>query len=274
MPTEAEVEQITERVRSEATDGDAVRVLPLWYKDARVGLYDLPMILTQELEENLDLPFVSTLYVPYVHAFDSGLEQTTAHLSDVETLLDLEHISLLRGQPELEFRALWDATHAIRDANVEAVKGPNRRETCDRWTQDAYHCGSFNRWLHVGVRSRDVGDDPRTCIIANPRPHPEAWSISWENVPLGDRLRIRYGYTMWALRATRGGELRFNVYVNGEEVHAASLQINDAEYAYVDVPMANVEATEGTVEVRIEADDHFDRFFCFRLQTTEQAQGE
>lgn len=276
-PEDSDVRAINETVVAAYRDGDALRPLPLWFKDARLGLDGVPMLLTDPLENNLDLPLYRRLFVSYVPAFDDALDETLAALDGVETLAETPRMRLLVGNVSLSYRALWDSTQAIRSADVGRIpfgEAESARIPCTRWLRDAWHCERFNEWLHVGVRNREIDDNPRRCIIANPREARESWSIRWDDVPLGDRVRLRFGYTMWALRASRGGDLHFRVFVDGVERYAHTLGIDDFGYEYVEIDVSDESADTGTIEARLYADDHFDRFFCFRLQTVEDLQAE
>lgn len=269
MPSADEVTTINDVVLAEFAEGDAVRVLPNWFKDARVGLDDIRLIQTESLLNNLDFAHVNRLYVSYATAYKQDADDAVSYLTDVENLRSTKRMALVRGTVALPFSVTWDAVNSIRAADVARIGADGARFPCTRWVKDAWHCDQFNEWLHVGVRNREIDDTPRTCIVANPREFPEKWSVRWTEVPLGDRLRIRYGYTMWALRASRGSDLDFRVFINGEEVHQHTLEIDDFGYAYIEIPIAADAPPLGEIEVQNVAEDHFDRFFCFRLQTVE-----
>lgn len=239
-------------------DGDAVRPLPAWFDTSRTALGDRPYLLATPLDplERYRFQRVWFLAAGGAPLTDADL----AWVSEPELVHETDRARLYVANVEEGPDVRWDGLAALADASV------HRGETaCTTWLDGGWHCGRYHEFLYVGAAMREMDEQPRRCISANAPERGEAWSIVWEDVPAGDRLVVRAGNTFDAVRALRGSEVRFEVLV--DEVPVLEHRFHPDATGYPSFEIDSI-ARDGTfrLEVRVAADDHLDRLFCFRPQ--------
>lgn len=245
--------------------GDAIRVLPLWWEDGRVGLDGLPILMQEPLDE-WDRHRFTRMWLVYPDAYASQASVERAWLSDVETLFASGGLNVERGSVVQERPVLWDAFTAVQDATVTRRGADDAVRECERWDGRAWYCGGHDEFLFVGRVIREMDDQYRECVSANPLPDRDAWSIEFANVPAGDSLDVRAGIALASARLPRGSETFFKVFVDDELVFERAFAKEELGYPEVRIPTPpDVETV--TLRFEVSAVDHLDRFFCFRAQT-------
>lgn len=271
VPTTSDVVAANQAIASQLAEGDAVRPVPAWFADARIGFGDWPILMgtapdTWELHhfERVALVF------PVTHEEAAEAEAVAMGLTDLEALFDANGYRAVRGSLPPVSPVVWDAADEVELALVSKWNSDREIErSCDRWMHDSWHCERFNAFLFVGARLREMGDqEPHRCVVMNAVEPPEAWRVKWSEVPAqGRSLRVRAGNTYEAVRAERGGPLLFEVVVDGDVAHARTYEIHDESYAEIRVPLPDTPTAE--VELRLSTNDHFDRFFCAQAQVVD-----
>lgn len=268
MPSTAEVTSANGAIAQLLVEGDAVRPVPFWFADARIGFDEWPILAGNVLDEWEVHQFQRVVVVyPTTHEAEARSEVTRLGLTDVTTAYDSSRYAALTGKLPSSSPVIWDAAEDIRSANASQVG--DREVECDRWMHDAWHCGRFNAYIFAGARTREMGDqEPRRCIALNAPEPPASWRLSWDTVPAAGRtLRVRAGNTYEAVRAERGGPVAFRVRVDGEIVHEEVFDIHDTKHESIEFELP--EGPEASVQFEVGSMDHFDRFFCVQAQVIE-----
>jgi hypothetical protein len=245
--------------------GDAVRVLPLWWEDGRVGLDGLPVLMQDPLDE-WDRHRFSRMWLVYPDAYAGRAEVERAWLSDVETIfagggLTVERGTIVPGRP-----VLWDAFTAAQDAAVSRRNASDEERECTTWDGRAWYCGGHDEFIFVGRVIREMDDQYRECVSANPPPDRDTWEIEFSDVPAGEALDVRAGIALASARLPRGSEVLFKVFVDDELVFERAIAKEELGYPETRIPTPP-DAETVTLRFEVSAADHLDRFFCFRAQT-------
>jgi hypothetical protein len=161
---------------------------------------------------------------------------------------------------------LWDGFDAVQQAVVSQRPPEGDERACHRWINQAWSCDRYDEWIHVGPVVRGMGDEqPDNCIAANAPANGRAWVIRWADVPsAGATLRWKAGLTFEAIRSTRGGPVAFRVYVDGTLAHEDTFEQNDRRYDTQSVRLPD--APTAQIRFEVQAQEFYDRFFCFRPQ--------
>ena len=260
MPSRAELQPVAERIHAERQAGDWVRTLPTWFHRSREVLGDQPYLNGAPLDP-LERHLVERIW--YVAENQAQAEPDRSWTPEISWFLEGPRVSLGLGVVAPGPDVLWDGWSALEDARVRRGE-----RACTTWIDDGHHCGAYNEFLFVGRAIREMDEQPRRCISANAPDRGDAWTITWSDVPRGETLRVRAGNTFDAVRALRGSDVEFSVALDGAVVLEERFDPNAIGYPMLEasVPASAEETVEVTITVR--AEDHFDRFFCFRPQMT------
>ena len=271
MPATSDVAAANAEIAASMQDGDAVRPVPSWFADARLGFDDWPILMGTTLDtwELHHFHRVTVVY-PLSHEDAARAEAVEMGLTDLEAVYDANGYRAVRGALPPVSSVVWDAADEVQNAVVARYADGEPTERCDRWMHDSWHCGRFNAFLFVGARVREMGDqEPHRCVVMNAVEPPDGWEVRWLDVPArGRTLRVRAGNTYEAIRSERGGPMAFEVLVDGEVVESRVFEIHDESYDELNVPLPDAPTAE--VELRLRTTDHFDRFFCAQAQVVEQ----
>jgi len=267
MPATVAAEEGNREIMARRRPRDAVRPWPLWFADARLGLGDMPILMSETIDE-WEQHRHDRVWLAYSTSHARSLEMTLpAWLGERETVFDaagyrVEAAAVTPPSPPV----LWDGFDAVRDAVVSQRAPDGDERPCHRWLNQAWNCDRYDEWIHVAPVVRGMGDEqPYNCIAANAPANGMAWIIRWADVPsAGATLRWRAGLTFEAIRSSRGGPVTFRVFVDGALSAEQSFDPNDRSYATqsVDLP----DAPTAQIRFEVEAQDFYDRFFCFRPQ--------
>ena len=265
-PSSAELE--AQRIRgaelliNRSTPRDGYAVWPVWDDQARVGLEELTYLGGEPIDP-WDRHLVERVWL----LTTSGDSETAAASlfgprvslrseSRVDTSADVSVAEVRFPRPD---SVVWDGWLNVEEATV------HRGDLlCDTWTSDAWHCGRYNEFIFVGARFREMDQEPRRCIAMNAPERGEWWDVNW-TVPAGHRLRLKAGNTYDAVRATRGSAVALEVRWDGEVVLQDTFGPDDSDYRAFETPVLGTEG-EGSLSIRVRADNFFDRFFCVRPQ--------
>lgn len=266
MPKPEDAAEAAGLVRASFEQGDVVRVYPWWYDDSRVGLGPLPVLPGRELDDYDRHRFQRLwLLVPDSHA-EQALD-AAPWLEDTSEVARFGSIGVFRGNIRHDDHVAWDAFTEFEAAEVSrAARDGSDEQRCDVRRRSERHCSRIDPWIYVFAATREVDDTYRDCVQVNVAPGDERWILRWSEVPRAARMRIRSGNTLLATRSERGAPVHMRVYVDDVEVAASVTQIHAGDYPELDIEMPQA-AEPAHVRVEVEADDHFDRFFCFRAQT-------
>ena len=248
-------------------EGDVVRVRPLWFADGRLGLDTLPILAGDELDE-YERHRYRRMWLAYPLSHANEVDADRDWLADAEVVFDRGGYRVELGTTTTVPPVVWDGFDAIEQAAVSRRNPDGVERDCSRWTRGAWHCGFYNEFIYVGPSIREMGDEePHACIMANPPENGDTWMIRWDDVPTAPRFRMRAGHTFMAVRSGRGAPVDIAVFVDDEEAVRDRFELDDQRWAEVSFALP----TRETVDLRVEihADDHFDRFFCFRPQVVE-----
>jgi len=261
MPTRDALGPIADSLNAQLRSGDWVRTLPSWFYRTREVLGHQPYLTGTPLDP-LERHLVERIW--YVVEDPRQADADRAWTPQIEWSMEGDRVALGVGEVVPGPPVLWDGWAALESGNVSRGE-----RSCSTWIEDGHHCGTYNEFLFVGRAVREMDEQPRRCISANAPDQGEAWTITWSEVPRGAYLRVRAGNTFDAVRALRGSEVTFAVSVDGEVVIDERFDPNAVGYPLFEAavaPGAPDELVEVSVSIR--ADDHFDRFFCFRPQMT------
>jgi len=256
-------------VREGFTHGDVIRNLPWWFDDARLGLPGLPVLVTRELDE-YDRHRFDRMWLLYATAYEADAARERAWFASYETVFDAGGYRIDVGPIAPGPRqVLWDAFSDLESAEVMQIDIDGRHRPCDLWTEDAWHCGRPDRFIFIGRVIREMDDVFRYCISSTAPPDGRRWRVTWNDVPLGNDLRVRAGNTSWGARQYRGSPVELTVMLDSEPVVTHVFPRNTWGYPEFVVDTGARRGSTGEVTVELYADDHMDRFFCFRAQTTQ-----
>jgi hypothetical protein len=248
-------------IREQAREGDIVRVEPVWADDPRVLLNTLRYDLTQQpMREVLD-----GYGRVWVMAGFNRAEKVHAQMPSEYVLVEAEQygmVDLLLYEIPAELRPKFDFLEALPQAQVRRV-GLRGTQVCSLWAENAWHCQRVDKFLNVGVRLREMGDDPRRCIYAPPIPDGGTLEIDFPDVTLGTRIEGRAGMDNWAIRSDRGSDTTFEVQLDGESATSLRIGKHDREFFPFSIDTSARAGEKAKVSFRIHADDFFDRFLCF-----------
>ncbi len=268
MPSTDDVSAANIIVAEMMTLGDAVRPVPFWFADARLGFSEWPILAGNEPDEWEVHRFERVFIVyPTTHEPAAREEADRLGLVDIAVAHETATYAALVGHLPETSTVLWDAAEQVRDARARQVG--DSEVLCDSWIHDAWHCGRFNAYIFAGARVREMGDqEPRRCIAMNAPEPPASWRLAWDEVPAaGHTLRIRAGNTYEAVRAERGAPVALRVRVDGDVVHEAVFGIHDPSHESVEIVMPQQPVSE--LQFEVGSTDHFDRFFCVQAQIVE-----
>ena len=270
MPTSEVVAAANSAIATEMTDGDAIRPIPEWFADARLGFDDWPILMGNELDDwQLHRFERVTVVYPTTHETAARAEVEQMGLTDLVAAYDADGYRAVRGTLPPVSQVVWDAADTVADSVVTQTIDGAEQTRCERWLHDSWHCERFNAFLFVGARLREMGNqEPRRCVVMNATEPPASWNLRWDAVPAASReLRVRAGNTYEAVRSERGAPLRFRVRVDGEVLLDRTFSIDDQSFEELRVPLPATRVA--AVEFELGTTDHFDRFFCVQAQVVD-----
>lgn len=151
----------------------------------------------------------------------------------------------------------------LDNARVERTGGDKTR-TCDNWDagQRAWHCGEKDKWLYVGEEFQFLGRDPHRCIWTHPLPAEKVHRVTFPDVELGDRFRLRAGLAERGARSKRGSDVDLRVAVGDEREETATIPARETSWDPIDIDTSGWADSRRDVVVEVSASDIKDRFVC------------
>lgn len=254
--------QAAEHIRAHWTDGDVIRIEPVWLDDPRVYLDGFEFDpASQPLLENLGRYRRVWILAGYSRGDTLSLpegfrEIERHHFGKVDLLLFEAPAS---ETPRFNFLA------ALRKAKVYRLghDGKGRQECHWKDAVQAFHCGRIDAWLFVAERLTDLDGEPHRCIYMPPLPEKKKHRVTFEKVLLQSRIVGRVGQSSVAVRAERGSDVHFDVTINGEPAHTLVLPPHDGSAFTFDIDTAELAGQPADVSFTVWANDFFDRYPCF-----------
>jgi hypothetical protein len=272
MPEHDVVVAANQAISGEVGDRDAVRVAPGWFDTARIGFDTRHLMLGTDLDEYDRHRFDRLWLLSSASHAAVAARDRAAWLRETEVRFEQSGYRIEVGRVTQTDTVLWDGLEQIRQARVE--RQPLQKGApvaCSRWDANAWQCGRVDPYLFVGPVFREMDESFRECVSANALPRGQRWSVLWSQVPLGSKLRFKAGNTYLAHRSPRGSVVHLSVLLNGIEVAKRDFMPHELGYPETVVDTAALRGGIGDIEFRVWAEDHFDRFFCFRPQTLDTA---
>ena len=271
MPDDAAVALVNQQIRDAAGEHDLVRTLPLWFNGGRVGLGELPVLLSRD-PDLWDIALAEHVWVAWSASHERLARRELAQLRDVEVLVSDGPFRLARARSP-EARPAWDAYDAARDAVVRLVahQGAEQR-SCARWIDGGWHCGSYNAWVNLTPGIREMDETPRrTLMTAPPEPHLYL-SAAWSDVPIRDVIEMRAGNGFTGVRSARGSATVVQLLLDGEVVVERAFPPQERGYPLMRVDTNARTGQTAQLEVRVYADDPLDRAFGFRVRSVSRGE--
>lgn len=265
-------------VREHAGERDAVRVVPDWSDASRMGLDQQSFSLTTRFDD-----FDRALFdrVWWIGA-DAWRSQTAAELDrfpGAQRVWSESGVSVdVADVPNQGWRVVLDGYRDLAEARVSRVPihstldRPTAPVTeCTLWLDGrSWHCGRRDAFVYVGRVTRELDDELRRAVYANPPGDGQRWRIAWEVSEPVQQLRLRAGNTLWALRHFRGSNVHMEARINGHLVARHVFEPDDFGFPEFQTTLPPVQLP-AEFAVEIWADDPLDRFFCFRPQLLTRA---
>jgi hypothetical protein len=239
----------------------------------------LPWSLTESFDD-YDRALYERVFLVWTDAYQSAAVSELATMTGVESVFSEGGVQVAAGsvghdgRPAIlldGYRDLHSATvfraNVIEPADqVENEFFDEASTVCSSWLDESqWHCGRRDDFVHVAQVSREMDDQVRNCIYANPPGGQTRWRIEWPAVDGATQLRLRAGNTLWAQRHHRGSAVHIRALVNEVEVTSMTFEPDASGYPESVVDLAET-GSSAALRVEIWADDPLDRFFCFRPQ--------
>ncbi len=275
MPSDAAAYmRIGAAVSARAAPGDVLRHTPVWDDSARMGASELEWSLTSEFDD-YDRALFRRVFLIWTDTYQEAGVAELGTLDDVEEIASDSGVHAALGQipPAGKAPILLDGYRDLDRAEVYRVSPGSDDEArtdvstpCTQWLDDnEWHCGRRDDFVHVGRVEREMDDQVRRCIYANPPGGSTRWSVRWPAVDGAVQLRLRAGNTLWAQRHHRGSDVHLRALINDEQVAVMSFRPDEPGYPETIIDLSEAQAS-AELRVEIWADDPLDRFFCFRPQ--------
>jgi hypothetical protein len=272
MPPLEEVERLNSLVRDGWRPGDAVRVEPIWFDAARVGLPEANFLLGYE-PDAWDRHLVKRLWLLVAGTgSESGIDRWRPWLDDVQTIAIGDRYTVLRSSVSNVEQIEWDALHAIPTARVAQRDENGTVQECTTRRGVNVYCGQPNPWVFIGPVIREMDDTYRYCVSASVPERGRTWIIEWDDIPRSQILRLRAGNSQWAARMPRGSAVTVRTWIDDTPWFERTWAIDEVGYPEFTHALS---PSDDPVRLRLElqADDHTDRYFCFRAQSLANPQG-
>lgn len=262
MPDADEIARLNRQVAEAMEPGDFGRTEPVWFDGARVGLDGLPFFLGYE-PDDWDRHRVNRLWLLLARADRArGLARWATWLRSPETIGATDRYEVIRSEVDDPDGVVWDALDEVASATVSLRSPSGSTESCTLRVDGNVYCGRVNPWVFVGPVIREMDDTYRYCVSATAPEGGRTWVIRWENLPEAARLRIRAGNSQWAVRMPRGAPVTFRVLLDEELWVERTYAIDELGYPEFEREVGELRS----MTFEVQADEHEDRFFCFRAQ--------
>ena len=272
MPDEVELAEAAQAIQQQLDPTiSRIRILPLWFDAARVGLDDYRFHTASTLDP-CEHPAATTLAFGFPRREGGHRREAMRWLQDPETVYEGRRWTVLAGHTPRSTQ-VWDGHAALDQATIERVHSNGRVTPCRLRHRGGFHCGSFHEWVYVAAGWRNMNQSYEACITANPPGAPERWRISWDDVPLSGNLRLRAGNVVFAARSERGTPVRVRMTLDDELLLEEEIALRDPTYHNWSIPLTGRQET-GRLSVEIVAESGSDRFFCFRPLVCRSDAGE
>ncbi|MFW5967558.1 MAG: hypothetical protein ACOCV2_08580 [Persicimonas sp.] len=152
----------------------------------------------------------------------------------------------------------------LDEATVERV-GDGDERTCNNYSERdrAWYCGKRSKWIYVGEEFLHLGRDPHRCIWAHPLPNGRTHRITFPDVKLSERFRLRAGLAERAARSKRGTDIDLRLTVGEEFEKSKTIPARESSWEPIDFDTSSKAGERRDVVVEVSSPDVKDRFFCF-----------
>lgn len=163
----------------------------------------------------------------------------------------------------------WEALEHLSEARVERVTPGGDEEAsireCTNWDSSdrRWDCGSRDPWLYVGETLRHLGGDPRRAIWAHPLPGNERLRVTFPEMPVGDQLRVRAGFTFKASLKDRGRDVTMEVRLDGETLDEKNYPKLESTWEPLEFDTSKRAGETAKLTVVVRTTNVTDRYFCF-----------
>lgn len=272
---QADWERAAEHVVEALEERDVVRVHPTWNED---GLPYLTRVGNQLHRHHWplveDIQHIERIWIiSETGRVKEALERLPFTPEAVETLT-FETITLLRVDVPAWARLPASLHDQLATARVTRRAG-NAVEDCRIWEagQRRWYCARRDQTFYVGSVLAELDDDPRRCIWAHPVKD-QVLRVEFNDVPLGDVLRIRAGLDLRGTRFERTGPVDYRVFIDEELVTERRISPHDASWHPQEFDTTLHNRASAQIALEVEAEDIRQRRFCFNgwVLDKEQAQ--
>lgn len=259
-------EYVLERIEQ----GDRIRTHPPWNIDA------LPYV--ESVGDQVDRrhnPVLEDIYRAdriWVLSETARVEEAIRRLPYEPVDLHIERFgdaAVVRAPLPDSANFSWEALEHLSEAQVERVEpsedgAPSIRE-CESWSEEnrRWDCGSRDPWLYVGEVERFLGGDYRRAIWAHPVPDDEYLRVTFPEVPMGELLRVRAGFTFLASRKDRGAPVTMEVRLDGEVLEEKTYPTLETTWEPIDFETPERAGKSAELSIVVRTPDITDRYFCF-----------
>lgn len=246
---------------------DAVWVQPWWDESVLPSLSTLKpeQVLRQRTLINEDLEDISTLWL--ITAQDRAAE-ARAWLpikpsdAQVTTHGQVEVIALKLPKDAVSYP--YTLRKHLAQAKVEHVEPKKSPTPCTAWDEanQRWRCPNTADEFQPAASTQELGDEVHDCIWATPPGKNKTLRFSFNEVPLGAKLRLRAGLTLRAAR--RGGEpVTWRARIDDKTLINEQLPLKHTEWKPYELDTAAWANQRKTLIIEIDAKHDDKRFFCF-----------
>lgn len=274
-------QQATAHIRLHAAERDVVRVVPGWHDAGRLGLDHHEFSLTRRFDD-YDSALFERIWLLSADAWHEEARAELLRFPGAQRVWSQSGVHLdLANVPESEWDIVLDGYRDLADAHVSRVPievtpdadGTAGARDCSLWLDNrSWHCGRRDAFVYVGKVTREIDDELRRTVYANPPGDGQRWRIAWEVDEPVQQLRLRAGNTLWALRHFRGSHVHIEARINGHLLARHVFAPDDFGYPEFRTTIPPVQLP-AEFSVEIWATDPLDRFFCFRPQLLRRSGG-
>jgi len=281
-PTRSAIAVLAERVSVEASDSDAIALLPTWSANERwryeailkrVGAPPDRLLMAEPLEL-WDVEGAARLWVVSTHDLGARYAASLPRELELEHQEDFGFGVSLRRYAVPASRVAFDFRRRLDAAEVSRLLPEGAPAIC-KWNGKEHGCGS-DWWKGVWAGLNEVGDTRRECIFVQPWPDRGTLRLLYRNVPLGATLEGRFGLRLWALRHDEGSDVHLRVRVGppgsgapdteGSEVAHLCIERSDPRWLAFSADVQDRGVT-GDVAFEISAEQSVWRQACLDART-------
>ncbi|MFB6374716.1 MAG: hypothetical protein ABEN55_16715 [Bradymonadaceae bacterium] len=243
---------------------DAVRVHPSWTNDPLPHLESIgDQILPQSHPVAGDIQDIRRIWIVTER---DRIGEAIARLPYEPSRPRIEKfgdVAVVQTRVPSSIRAPYEFRDHLESAKVERIDGKSTRQ-CDNWNEKdrRWDCGKRDRWLYVGEHAATLGEDFQRCIWAHPLPDGKKLRVTFPEVPLDRRLRIRGGLIFRALHKKDRAPVQMRIRIDGETRYTHTFGPRASTWAPHDIPTAGLDGP-ADVTVEISSPNIKDRWFCF-----------